>query len=167
MEIYIQKQLIIILYSLLMGLIFGAGYDIIRIIHIMLGKVWFRQPVIFLLDLAYMLALTCCYSVFTYAFNNGMHRMFIVMPTVLGFIAYYNTIGRVVIYFSEVIIRFIRTVIHYVIVVPLGFIWRMTKYVFVWLYRHTLYILFRKISDLRRLIYTAKQKKLIKKLVRI
>lgn len=167
MEIYIQKQLIIILYSLLVGLIFGAGYDIIRIIHIMLGKVWFRRPVIFLLDLVYMLILTCCYSVFTYAFNNGMYRMFIEIPMIVGFIVYYNTIGRVVIYFSEVIIRFIRTVIHYVIVVPLRFLWRMTRCAFIWIYRHTLYILFQKIADLRRLIYTARQRKLIKKLVRI
>ena len=93
--------------------------------------------------------------------------MFIEIPMIVGFIVYYNTIGRVVIYFSEVIIRFIRTVIHYVIVVPLRFLWRMTRCAFIWIYRHTLYILFQKIADLRRLIYTARQRKLIKKLVRI
>lgn len=167
MEIFFQKQFLTILYSLILGLIFGAGYDIMRIIHLMLEHTWLRQPLVFLTDLVYMLALSGCYSVFIYAFNNGRHRLFLAIPMALGFTAYYQTIGRVVIFFSEAIIRFLRMVFHYTVALPVSFLfsllWRMVR----WLARHTAGALLRGGRRLLGLWYTARQKRLLKERVRL
>lgn len=167
MEIYIQDQLILLLYAVIAGLIFGAGYDIIRIIHIMSENFRFKKLLIFCLDLIYMALLTVCYSIFIYAFHNGIHRMFIVAPITLGFMAYHYSIGRIVIHFSNKIIKFIRTAIRYLFFIPLRFIVRAITYVLRRLYRSSLYILILKAVDFQRMLYTAVQKKQIKKWIRI
>ncbi len=167
MEIFIENQLIILLYSLLLGLIFGAGYDIIKIVHIMLGEFCFRGVVIFLLDLAYVSVLTAGVSVFAYAYNHGDIRMFLLLPMVAGFTVYRCTLGRVVFFFSEAIIRLIRTVIRYTVVLPLRLIGKGIVWLCVWSFRHTVVPLTRWIDERRRVRYTRKQAKRLKTMVRL
>ncbi len=167
MEIYIENQLIIMLYSAILGLIFGAGYDIIRIVHLMLGELRLRGLLVFLLDLAYMLVLAVCISVFTYVFNYGDLRMFLLLPMGAGFAAYHVTVGRVVMLCSEAIIRLIRAVIRYALVLPLRLALRLLRRLAVWLLRHTAVPLLRFLGDRRRCAYTEKQKKQIVRQVRL
>ena len=42
MEFFIEKQILNIVYSVILGLIFGAIYDIIRIIYVMCGIASYR-----------------------------------------------------------------------------------------------------------------------------
>ncbi len=167
MELYIQKQLLIIVYSLILGLIFGVGYDIMRILHMMLGNFFLKKPIVFLLDLVYMLLLTASYSIFVYAVYNGMHRMFIILAILAGFILYYNTVGRLVIAFSETIIRWIRLILHYVIAVPVRTLAKGIKRLFCWIGRRMLGPVVRRLVDFWYRGYTARQKKRIGKMVRL
>ena len=92
----------------------------------MLGGFRLRQLVLFLPDLVYMLLLTVGCSVFVYAFNHGVLRLFILIPMGIGFAVYYNTAGRLVMFFSEALIRAIRTVFHYTVVLPVRLLLRST-----------------------------------------
>ena len=167
MEINIQNQLIIIAYSLLLGLIFGAEYDIIRIAHIMLGGFRLKQPIVFLLDLAYMLTLTVGISVFAYAFNHGIWRLYILIPVSLGFVLYYNTVGRIVMLFSETLIGWIRTVLRYAVILPIGWLLRCIGTGGKWVFRHTLCALMKKFVAFKRKRYTDRQKRMLHNMIRI
>lgn len=167
MEISIQNQLIIIVYSFILGLIFGAEYDIIRIASLLLGQIRLKKGIVFLLDFAYMLSVTAACSVFAYCFNNGMMRLFFMIPMGLGFLAYYNTVGRVVMFFSETLVKWIRTVFHYIIYVPVCFVLSRLKKATVWTIRMTYGAMVRFIHYLRNRAYTAKQKKEIRGMIRI
>lgn len=133
----------------------------------MLGDFRLRQPIIFLLDLMYMLTLTVGISVFSYAFNFGTWRLFMLIPMGVGFAVYYNTVGRLVMLFSETLIRWIRTVLHYVVVIPICFVLRCLKIAGLWIIRHTIGVLVKRIVESRRKSYTDKQKRMLKNLIRI
>ncbi len=150
MEIFLGKQLINIAYSVILGLIFGIFYDIIRIIHILCGIASYSGEnvgmkrgklaffVFFVLDIAYMLAVTAFYSLFVYWSYSGSFRMFMLIAAILGFVIYYNTAGRVVMFFSEAVVRFLKLVFRYTVAVPIRFIWRVSSRVLSFVYGSTL-----------------------------
>ncbi|MBE6599292.1 MAG: hypothetical protein E7638_07625 [Ruminococcaceae bacterium] len=133
----------------------------------MLGNSRVKKPAVFLLDLVYMVFLTVGVSLFAYGFNYGDHRLFILLSAAVGFALYHNTVGRVVIFFSEAIVRLIRAVIHYVLVVPLRFLFRVIRRCGMWLIHHTVWVLLRIIGDMKRSAYTERTRKKLKKLIRI
>lgn len=153
MEIYLEKQLINIVYSIILGLIFGILYDIIRIIHVICniasysGKNRFikREKVPFLVffvfDVIYMTVVTAVYSLFTYWANNGIFRLFLFIPTCVGFTLYYFTVGKVVISFSEAVTKFLRFVFKKVIVLPALFVMRLAWRIAGFIYKYTVGIL--------------------------
>ncbi len=132
--------------SVILGLIFGAFYDIIKISHIICGiasysgenrgmKRGILPCIIFaLLDFVYVLSMAAVLSVFVYWQNNGVIRAFILIPCTLGFVLYHNTVGRAVMYFSEAVVRFIRLVFRYTVAIPvrfvLGIIRRIVRFVY-------------------------------------
>lgn len=138
MEIYIEKQLINIVYSLILGLIFGAIYDIIRVMHILFGIASYSGEkrgmkrgvlsfgVFFLLDSLYVVCASTIYSFFNYFACNGEFRVFILASVCIGFIVYYVTLGRIVMFFSEAIVALLRKILHYAIVLPMQFVIRIT-----------------------------------------
>ncbi len=150
MEIFIEKQLISVGYSFILGLIFGVSYDIIRIIHILCGiasysgdERYMRKGKIpfllfFLTDLVYMTAVSAAFSVFVYWVNYGDFRWYLLFGSVVGFVLYYVTLGRVVMYFSEAVVRVIRLVFHYTVAVPLRYIWKTAQRLVSAVYRFTL-----------------------------
>ncbi len=149
MDIFIGKQLEVIVYSLILGLIFGGLYDIIRIIHILCGIASYSSEnagmkhgklpflVFFLCDAVYMLTITAIYSVFLYWQMNGIFRLFVLLSVVVGFILYHNTAGRVVMFFSEAIVRFLRLAALWVIIKPVQFLIGIFKRALLFLYHQT------------------------------
>lgn len=143
MEIFIEKQLLIVLNSVILGLIFGAIYDIIRISHIMCAIASYSGEnrgirsgkAAFLIfaagDLVYVIVVSVMFSFFTYWQNNGVIRAFIVLPCIAGFAVYHVTIGKIVMYFSEAVVRFIRLVFRYTVAIPVLFVLKIVKK-FVW-----------------------------------
>jgi len=149
MEVYIEKQLIIVGYSIILGLIFGVLYDIIRIVHILCGiasysgekQVLLRGKVpfviFFITDLLYMLCVTAILSFFTYWMNSGVPRFFIIFSSAAGFVLYLMTVGRLVMFFSEALVCFIRVTFNFLVIRPIRFILRMLKNIVCWIYSHT------------------------------
>lgn len=139
MEFFIEKQLLIVLNSVILGLIFGAIYDIIRISHIICeiasysaencgmrsGKAAF---LIFAAgDFIYVVVVSVMLSFFTYWQNNGVVRAFILIPCIAGFAMYHGTIGNLVMYFSEAVVRFIRLIFRYTVAIPILFVLKIAK----------------------------------------
>ena len=161
MEIFIEKQLVSVGYSFIFGLIFGASYDIIRMIHILSGTMSFyggekqvkKGKIPFLLflitDFIYMSAVCGVFSVFVYIVNYGDFRWYLLFGTVVGFVLYHFSVGRVVAYFSDMLARAIRTVLRYTVVIPVGFLLRCVRWLAAKVYRYTLGILIHKLNEIR------------------
>lgn len=146
MEFFIEKQLLNIVYSVILGLIFGGLYDIIRIIYVLCGIASYRGQtaqmksgklpfVLFaLFDFSYALCVTVLYSIFDYWTENGRFRFFILISVAVGFFIYYNTIGRAVMLVSETVAAWLKKIFTYLVIKPLTFIgqklFRLVKFMY-------------------------------------
>ena len=134
MEFFIEKQLLNIVYSVILGLIFGGLYDIIRIIYVLCGIASYRGQkaqmksgwlpfVLFaLFDFIYAVSVTILYSIFDYWTENGRFRFFILFSVAAGFFIYYNTVGRAVMLVSETVAAWLKKFFTYLVIKPLTFI---------------------------------------------
>ncbi|MBQ8401568.1 MAG: hypothetical protein IJX14_06520 [Clostridia bacterium] len=142
MEIIIAEQCKTLVKSCVMGLIFGAGYDIINILHVLCGIASYSGSekqrsdvqggrIAFLLflfgDLAYMLTVTFFASVFLYHTNHGQFRLFLAAACIAGFCLYHYTVGRLVMRISEAIVRFVKRLVYLTVIRPLCWILRMLQ----------------------------------------
>ena len=133
MEIFIAEQCKTLAESCIMGLIFGAGYDIIRILHVLCGIASYsgtaaRKPIqkigrtaflVFLLgDLLYMLTVTAAASVFLYHANHGQFRLYLALSCIGGFCLYHYTIGRLVMGVSEAVVHLVKWVVYHMVIRP-------------------------------------------------
>lgn len=134
MEISITAQLWATLYSVIVGAFLGLAYDFVRIGRVLcglrLGTVSsklegkclplvgeYRRPdgkvgrvfgdiFVFVGDIAYFIFASVVFCVFVFHANYGNSRWFLVAGCFLGFCAYFFTVGKLVMAFSDVI-RFI------------------------------------------------------------
>lgn len=130
MEIFIAEQCKTLAESCILGLIFGVGYDIIRILHVLWGiqsysgdrSVSFGGRGAFLLffagDFVYMMAVLFWSSVFLYHANHGQFRLFLAAGCIAGFCLYHYTAGRLVMRISETIVRFCKKLAYHLIIRP-------------------------------------------------
>ena len=132
MEFFIEKQILNIVYSVILGLIFGAIYDIIRMIYVMCGIASYRGgrvsmkrgAVPFVIFALFDLSV---YSVFDYWTENERFRAYILVSVILGFVLYRKTVGRAVMFVSEEIARLIKKLIRLVIVKPCMWLFGIIK----------------------------------------
>lgn len=138
--IVILYQLQITLYALLLGLFFGVLYDVLRIVRMLAGITpvhikpisWAsRLPCrhigrigkgilselifVHLLDILYGLSTGAGFCIFLYALNNGRFRWYLLLGCVLGFMAYYWSVGRLVLYLSGNIVALLRSMIGFIL----------------------------------------------------
>jgi len=155
MELFIGKQLQVVGYSFILGLIFGGLYDIIRIIHIICGIASYagnreesptesgmkrgKLPFLlfFLFDAVYMLTVTATFSVFQYWQMNGAFRLFVLMSVLAGYVLWHGTAGRLVMACSEAIVRLLRLTALWLVVRPVRFVLGLFRKVLVFVYRQT------------------------------
>jgi len=126
-----------------------------------------KQPIIFLLDVVYMLLVTLSCSLFAYCFNHGILRLYFMIPMGVGFIVYHCTVGRLVMAFSETLIRLIRFVFRITVVKPLTLLLRGIRVAGRWIFFHTAGVLWNRLREQGRIRYTEKQRRRIKNLIRI
>lgn len=118
-----------IFYSVGIGVLIGGIYDIFRMIRMVFtlpgiisderreGRHRSRLCVdfiVFLCDLLFFLAAAVVSAIFIFYVNNGRIRGIALFGSLLGFIAYYNSIGRLVSLISGSIIRGIYRVIFFI-----------------------------------------------------
>ena len=152
MELFIGKQLQTAAYSFVLGLIFGGLYDIIKIIHILCGIASYapaeadKRPakrgcvpfvLFFLGDAVYMLTVTAVFSVFQYWQMSGKFRLFVLLSVLAGFFVWHKTAGRLVMAFSEAIVRLLRQIVLWTVVKPVRFFLKILRKTVGFLYCHT------------------------------
>ena len=93
MELPIQGQLLLFLYSFLLGLSFGAYYDIFRVCRLFFGN---NKITVFIQDLFYFLSCAVAAFIFIFILNRGEVRFFVVISIMIGGLVYYLTLGRFV-----------------------------------------------------------------------
>lgn len=103
----------IFIYSIVIGIILGVVYDVFRIQRITMESdnkyfTVIRDIIIFIEDIIFAIISAIFIAIMIFYVNNGQIRWFALFGTSIGFIIYYNTIGRIVILCSEKIIAFIR-----------------------------------------------------------
>lgn len=136
-------------FSLVLGLIFGFLYDIIRLIQILCGTLSYsagkcRQadgviPKIALGagDVVYMLAVTVMFSLFTYVTNYGDFRGYMVVGAAIGCALYHVSLGRLVMLVYGAVTKAIRTAVKYVIVIPIKFLAKQIRRMLSFIGRNT------------------------------
>jgi len=127
MEISLAHQFTVAVSSVILGLISGLIYDIVRIARCILGIRYekalpsglrsgkgvnkiYESVIIGFTDVAYFIIVSVIVSVFVYFINSGRIRWYIYFFAVIGFIIYYFTVGRIVISLSSIIAYGIRRV---------------------------------------------------------
>lgn len=180
MEIYIADQLKTMAESCLLGLIFGIGYDIIRIVYILCHIATYRgmleKPVphtrgafalFFIFDFSYLLVVTFFFSVFLFHENYGIFRFYLFLSAVFGFCMYYHTIGRLVMFFSETIVLFLRRLAKCILWKPIccfgSFLWRLGKCI----WRHSGSVIVGRAVRRRRIRYAQNLEKMFADWVRL
>ena len=91
----------------------------------------------FLCDAVYMLAAAAMFSVFQYWQMNGEFRLYVLAGTAAGFAVWHGTAGRVVMAFSEAIVRLIRLTVRVLVIRPAAFFLRFLRRTLAFLYRRT------------------------------
>lgn len=142
MEVYISRQLVTLLCSIALGVCFGVSWDIVRITRVLLGVKYhskasdkladvklpllkerkknkgsavsrFLNVLIFMQDIFSFALWGAASAVFFYYTSDGHWRLFALLGIFAGFLAYYFTLGRAVIYFSQYIAFALSAAVRY------------------------------------------------------
>lgn len=123
----------ILLYSLFLGFVLGVFFDLFKIrrTHLKIFgscgnnkkiKQRLEQIFIFFEDVVFALVASVCVCIFLYYMNSGRFRIIVLIGCGTGFLIYCNTLSKVVLYCSGIIIRFVSQItvkIFIVLVKPL------------------------------------------------
>lgn len=101
----ITEQALAFLYSLLLGALLCAIYDVFRMLRISFGG---KAIAVFIEDIIFSIVALVLTFVFVIAFNNGELRFFILIGELFGFTAYYFTVGKLTMFFSKSVIKVIK-----------------------------------------------------------
>lgn len=142
-------SLLLLLYAVIVGAMLGVLWDVFRVIRIAFyGRRTGSPPPVrlpsdsagveralrfkhnikipslsffgtFICDLLFCLICTICVILLLFHLNDGEVRMFALLGAMIGFVVYYLTLGRLTVYFSDIIIRTIKkavlTILRYTI----------------------------------------------------
>ncbi len=128
------------LYSILFGVCAGAFYDLFRILRIArkpkertkeAGRVLMLGDDIlcFVSDMIYWLVLAAAYSIFIYREAEGRLRIGSLLCAAAGFLCWHFTIGRLIIFLADRIIRLIRLIFGFVLSVTLVPLLRLLRFI--------------------------------------
>lgn len=122
--IFSDNLLFQIACALAVGIGLGAVYDVFRIIRCAFfvfssengekrqkngkNQAFFETFLQLILDLLFSIVYTIVIVLLVYYLNNGAVRLYILCLAVIGFFAYYFTVGRLVMRISDAIIRFTK-----------------------------------------------------------
>lgn len=118
------RQLMLVLYALMLGASLGAVFDVLRISRSLLsyrgaGET-FKQIseavisiVTFFEDIIFAFICSFAFIVFCFKANNGKSRFFILLGAVLGFIIYILTVGRLTRLATDLISRTLYKILSF------------------------------------------------------
>lgn len=117
------------LLSLLLGIFFGIVYDIIRFFRVVLGvdvsnpfvkgkltlHKLFGFVFVTLGDLFFFAVATVSMCIFLFLTGDGRFRWYVLLGIILGFWAYYNTVGKLFIKIAEKIISGLKKLFRFML----------------------------------------------------
>ena len=146
MEISPYMLSLLLLYSLIFGMSAGAVNDVNRILRIALGirntagekkrrgvsRIFSAASALWIAlgDILLFAYIGVGVAVLNYYLNRGIFRIYSVVATAVGFILYYFTLGRVVMFFAERIIcalRFVLSFVFKIVTAPIRFAFRILR----------------------------------------
>ena len=136
MENEIKKDVIIVGFSFILGLIFGGIYDIMMLVQSLCGissttggkRIMRRGKLPFLtfffLDGVYMTTVGLTFSAFVYWSNHGAFRWFMAAGCAAGVFVWSETAGRILSPLLDAAARIVRFFAHRLLVRPIGILLR-------------------------------------------
>ena len=131
LEVLTRNQLQLVATSFILGLIFGAVYDIIRIVYILCGLVSYDGGSIverkgklpfccrLMTDFAAALFIGLSFSVYIYAANDGRFRWFMAAFCAVGFVLWQTAASKPVLFLAAKASDALRALIRTVLIRPL------------------------------------------------
>lgn len=130
--------MVIVATSFILGLIFGAFYDIIRFVYILCGllsldgrKTVERKGTLpfccrLFADLAVSLVMGAAFAVFVYWVNDGQFRWFMAAFAAGGFALWRVTLSVPAMFCADRLARLLRAAVRILLIVPVGWILSLT-----------------------------------------
>lgn len=131
MEISPYMLSLLLLYSLIFGISAGVVCDLNRIVRIALGigrgarsskkrgaqRIFSAASILFVAlgDILLFAYMGVGVVILNYYLNRGIFRIYSIAAAAVGFVLYYFTIGRLVMFFAERIIRVLRLAIVWIL----------------------------------------------------
>ena len=166
MEIFIAEQCKSLAESFIMGLIFGAEYDIISIFYRLCG-IWTNSVmcrkeffICLLGDSLFMLWMTVCTSLFLYCTNHGQFRLYLAVGCIAGIVIYRKTLSKIFMPAAEALMELLKIVLRLLLVCPLFWLLKRFYAIALWIFRHTAGVLQ---SFLQVCILKTKQKRICRR----
>lgn len=132
LEILTRTQLVLVATSFILGLIFGAFYDIIRFVYILGGllsldgrKTVERKGTLpfccrLFADLAVSLVMGAAFAVFVYWVNDGQFRWFMAAFAAGGFALWRVTLSVPAMFCADRLARLLKAAVRILLIVPVG-----------------------------------------------
>jgi len=108
LNVAVSHQLLTSLYALLLGAALGVVYDIFRSLRLVGFKTF---VLVFLEDVLFFAICTISLFSFYMQFSDGKFRIYIFIFTFVGFIIYYLTVGKLVIFLIQKIYNFLVKIV--------------------------------------------------------
>ena len=133
----VSEQLIVTLYSFIVGIGFGILYDVIRISRCIIGVARYSSSItsnknklfhqyssekvhtgivsdiiIFLGDIIFSILCAAIYSLFLFHTIRGQLRIYFIIASALGFFIYYFTISKLILAVMEFITNLIKSIVR-------------------------------------------------------
>ena len=96
----LQYETKIFMLSFLVGLVFGAVYDVLRIVRIVKKH---HKTVVFIEDFAFIVFCAFWYFLFSTDLARGQIRLFVLIGMFIGFAVYLLTVGSITTRFASAI----------------------------------------------------------------
>lgn len=115
-----------ILYSAVIGFVFGCVYDALRLIRTafyMAGKKVLTNVIYFTCDVLFFIIIAVASAIFIFHVNNGRIRGIAIFGSLAGFTVYYNTVGRLTSAVYRYIIKGVYRVLRFIWETVLLAIW--------------------------------------------
>lgn len=106
-----------VLYSALIGMLIGTVYDVfgfIRIAYDTFGKRIARNIAYFVCDILFFTFAAVISAIFIFHVNNGRIRGIALLGSLIGFVVYYHTLGRIIRWMSRLAVKGIRILLVFI-----------------------------------------------------
>ena len=176
MEVSQKLLCLLLLVSVAFGVLLGLCYDVFRIIRILLGwhqglsaytpekrhrwHHWAGQILLFVQDLLFGVLSGVVLILILYFVNDGQVRFLAPLGLACGFFAYTFTLGKLICAVSEVIARFIRKLVKWLV----SAVYKMVSLPVKWLFRLLDHVMLSRIrramckrKEAKQILYTQQQ----------